>query len=217
MELIRNFVSNDKEDEVKVRFRSEDDPQIRTYAFSHLFNQEHYSEAALYLDEVQDNNSDWQEFKRAQTINLRRAEDYGKFTTDQQEIDFLFNAGNKHTFYATWIRSIYTAVSGDAIIFDLPQGAGGRQAKPTNDLKVESDINVFPNPTADDIQIAGLEADLQYHIKICDITGKTIREIAGVSENDKLDISAMENGVYIIQIYDSEAVMIHASKITKIR
>lgn len=217
MELIRSFVRDDKEDQVEVRFGTEDDPYVRAYAYSHLVNTAHYAEALSYLNGVQDGRSEWQDFKTAQYINLRRLENFDSFTATVQEVDFLYNAGNRHTFYATWIRSIYTAVSGETIIFSLPS----HRATPRDQANLSSDnesiISIFPNPAVDDIQISGLSLDLLYDVKICDITGKVVKKIGNISGNQKLNISNIANGVYILQVYNTDSRMIHALKIIKMR
>ncbi len=215
MELIRNFVRNNKEDQVEIRFGTEEDPYVRTYAYSHLVNTEHYTEALSYLDGVQDTRDDWQDFKQAQLINLRRLQDYETFAITQQEIEFLYNAGNAHNFYATWIRSIYTVVSGETIIFDLPGYASIPRNEDNPDTSKESGISIYPNPAADDIRILGLSVDLQYAMKICDITGKVVREYENMYGDQKLNISDIPHGVYILQVYNTENKMVHASKLLK--
>ena len=216
MELIRNFVQNDKEGLVEPRFKDDHDPYVRTYAISHLINTENYTEATSFLNAVQDTDPDWLNFRDAQLINIRRLSDFENFSSTPQENDFLFNAGNRETFYATWIRSIYTAVTGNTIIFDLPRSS----SFPRNDRKSssldEQKVNIFPNPASDDIRISGLNVNSQYNVKVCNISGAVVKEVNNIKDGYTLDISTLNDGIYILQIFTDLGEMIQSSKVVKI-
>ena len=67
-----------------------------------------------------------------------------------------------------------------------------------SDLGTSDGIAIFPNPVTDELTIVGL-ADLRNSlVTITDVTGKRVME--GQLMNDKLNVSALTRGVYVLSV-----------------
>ena len=62
-------------------------------------------------------------------------------------------------------------------------------------------LRVFPNPTKSHISIQGIDPR---KIKLIDIQGKEIFEIKFSRDSNEIDVSTLENGMYILQIQTEE-------------
>ena len=63
----------------------------------------------------------------------------------------------------------------------------------------ENNITIYPNPTSDKINFDFANNDI-LQINISDITGKTIISKTEVQQNETIDLSNFENGIYFINI-----------------
>ncbi len=63
----------------------------------------------------------------------------------------------------------------------------------------ESGISFYPNPTSGIINVEFADNNIQ-RISISDITGKTIIEKTEIQQNETIDLSSFERGIYIINI-----------------
>ncbi len=72
--------------------------------------------------------------------------------------------------------------------------------KGAKELDVNFNIEVYPNPTTDVVNIANLEENKQIDtIKVYSLTGKVLKEISGKFETIAVvDLSDLSNGLYII-------------------
>lgn len=59
-------------------------------------------------------------------------------------------------------------------------------------------IQIYPNPSSDQIQISGLQGDGQ--LFILDLSGKIIQEIRFVTQAIQIDLMQLRNGIYFISI-----------------
>ena len=60
-------------------------------------------------------------------------------------------------------------------------------------------ISIYPNPTNGIINLEFADNNVQ-QIKISDLTGKTIIEKVNIQQNETIDLSSYESGIYIIKI-----------------
>ncbi len=67
-----------------------------------------------------------------------------------------------------------------------------------NEFK-NSDWSIYPNPSSDFIQIAGLKEESVVEVISC--TGELIQQ-GKISDSNPLDISSLNDGIYLIQIKD---------------
>lgn len=65
-----------------------------------------------------------------------------------------------------------------------------------------SSITVYPNPTQDMLFINGIKGQIS-NIQICDLTGKIV--LNQTSANDIINVSTLDNGVYILSFIDNGA------------
>ncbi|MDR2911462.1 MAG: M4 family metallopeptidase [Bacteroidales bacterium] len=61
-------------------------------------------------------------------------------------------------------------------------------------------IDIVPNPSTGVFKITGLENGVSYQYSVTDILGKIIVVAEPVSETGKIDLTALPNGIYFIQI-----------------
>ena len=69
----------------------------------------------------------------------------------------------------------------------------------TNEFKTFSDFTVYPNPSNSIVHVTSVEAKIET-IQIISLDG---REIQSVSDS-KIDISALSNGIYLLQVKTTE-------------
>jgi surface protein len=76
----------------------------------------------------------------------------------------------------------------------------------------ENGISIYPNPTSGSIQINNKQLAIT-NVKISDILGRRIIEKSNIQQNEVIDLSSLESGIYIISIQiDKET---FATKIVK--
>ena len=73
------------------------------------------------------------------------------------------------------------------------------EATSTTNILTDNLIKIYPNPTNEIINIAFPGNKIQ-KLTISDITGKEIIEKTGIQENEQIDLSGFESGIYIISI-----------------
>ena len=77
--------------------------------------------------------------------------------------------------------------------------------KVTTDVQSVSelnDVNIYPNPAKDRIEIYGSSIKSTINLQIFDLNGKLAKQI-NTSENQKIDVSGLANGVYLAKINTS--------------
>ena len=69
------------------------------------------------------------------------------------------------------------------------------------------DVNIYPNPAKDYVIIGGTNLSSNILVKITDITGRTyISKKLNLDDSNKLEISVINAGVYLVTIYDGDKV-----------
>ncbi|AXP81484.1 Glycosyl hydrolase catalytic core [Mariniflexile rhizosphaerae] len=71
----------------------------------------------------------------------------------------------------------------------------------TNDININN-INIFPNPTNDYLNIELKGNYVNPFVRLFDLTGKTIMEIKLQKDKNKIDLSSLQSGVYMLKITD---------------
>src|SRR5210317_881026 len=74
------------------------------------------------------------------------------------------------------------------------------------DLFEHDEIKIYPNPTTDILNIKFIETGLSTRYRIMNILGKMVRN--GEIVQDKIDVSALQNGIYFLEVNDGEEVTI---------
>lgn len=64
-------------------------------------------------------------------------------------------------------------------------------------------VNVFPNPFMNTLSIQGSKPSILFSITIIDMQGKVVFEKKNINQSDKIDLSGLESGTYVIK-YSSE-------------
>ena len=77
-------------------------------------------------------------------------------------------------------------------------------------------LNIFPNPTSESITISIENSNIKkVKYTICDINGRLIKEGKIKTDNEVLDISSFDSGVYLIKVNDKQGNLIAANKLIK--
>ena len=64
------------------------------------------------------------------------------------------------------------------------------------------DFSIWPNPTAGKIQIKNTVGDENYRVNVFNLAGEIVLEFSALSvNNNSVDLSNLDNGVYIVFIY----------------
>ncbi|PJB18531.1 MAG: hypothetical protein CO117_07815, partial [Flavobacteriaceae bacterium CG_4_9_14_3_um_filter_33_16] len=69
---------------------------------------------------------------------------------------------------------------------------------------IDEDFKVYPNPTKDilNVKVFGIESA---NFRIVNVLGQTVK--SGKITNKKIDVSALQSGMYIIEVNDGEEVL----------
>ncbi len=70
---------------------------------------------------------------------------------------------------------------------------------PVEQIDVSQQVNIFPNPASEHIQIELSNIQSNYDIKVFDGLGRLVQAQDGISDNSQLDVTALNDGFY--QIY----------------
>jgi|GEM_PF-644080 len=74
-----------------------------------------------------------------------------------------------------------------------------------NDITFNSNINVYPNPTSNELNISTNNLSGNMNIKLYSVTGKLmINENVDASINNKIDVSNLQDGIYMLAIEGSK-------------
>ena len=80
---------------------------------------------------------------------------------------------------------------------------------PTLRIEQEMEAALFPNPASDQVMLGtGIAAERDTEIRIMDLTGRVVDFVILPEDarNIQLDVSALENGMYFVQVGEMEAV-----------
>ncbi|MFA6151802.1 MAG: T9SS type A sorting domain-containing protein [Chitinophagaceae bacterium] len=80
-----------------------------------------------------------------------------------------------------------------------------------NDNQISANIKIYPNPASDKLHI---ESPVLLNASLTDLSGRVI-----VSQTDvkDIDVAALANGMYLLNLTDSEGKLIHVEKINKVK
>lgn len=67
------------------------------------------------------------------------------------------------------------------------------------DLELEDNYSIYPNPTADKVNISN-ENGAQFTGQIISLTGQVVQSLQGTGKNTDVDVSNLEHGMYILQL-----------------
>ena len=99
-----------------------------------------------------------------------------------------------------WVQDLDTKEVVDATKIDLASILLN-----VDENNINSEINIFPNPTKDYITVV-LKNDIQQNITICDIKGQELINKKITSKINEIDISNLASGIYYIKITNNKTV-----------
>jgi hypothetical protein len=77
---------------------------------------------------------------------------------------------------------------------------------------VSAEVAVFPNPAADRIQIAGLDASDIMSLEVYDATGRAVVRAQNIAI---IDLSALKDGVYSLRVISPQGVFATSLLVSK--
>lgn len=80
-----------------------------------------------------------------------------------------------------------------------------------SEFKMPLKFGVYPSPSSGLIYFNGLDAGITYSVKLIDVMGKCVLESVINDQNQSLDLSGFEDGIYFVQIKNGENV--HSEKL----
>lgn len=85
---------------------------------------------------------------------------------------------------------------------------------PTLRVEQEMEAALFPNPASDQVMLGtGIAAERDTEIRIMDLTGRVVDFVILPEDarNIQLDVSALENGMYFVQVGEMEAIALEVT------
>ncbi|MCD4747285.1 MAG: T9SS type A sorting domain-containing protein, partial [Bacteroidales bacterium] len=71
----------------------------------------------------------------------------------------------------------------------------------SDENRCNKEISIYPNPTNGIMNISGIKSNSNTYLKVADIYGRIILKEAISSDNNKLDLSCLPRGLYIIELF----------------
>jgi hypothetical protein len=65
-----------------------------------------------------------------------------------------------------------------------------------NDFSINNSVSIYPNPSTNVISIVGLPYN--YELSLTDLTGKIVAKVFTQNSIHQIDISDLQNGIYIL-------------------
>ena len=159
--------------------------------------------ARTYLNSLTANTTEKQDFVWAQNINLDYLENTTNYVLAVSDETQLYTIARKSDPLAGYARSIYEALTEIKVDLDLPdsvQGSTKRNSEKADELELQNQIKISPNPAFDYITISSANEEIR-KISIIDLSSSIIaKEISGNQDRVKIDISALPKGVYIVLV-----------------
>lgn len=173
----------------------ETDFYSQSLLISILFEQRDFEKAKVVVEKTKSNGELGSDYAFAQELMIKYFEDIQNFKINQSDKSKLKSLSEKNSdpFYGH-IRAIYYVLTGESILFiDDSKHLQPRNSKQKN-------IILHPNPSSTFITLEGLEIDS--NIKIYNISGILLKSYKTSIDTYQIDISALENGIYLVQIVD---------------
>jgi len=188
----------------KSEYINEPDFTVKIAYFSALVDVNDLTTANAYLDDIQSNVEEESDFVQAQKINLERLANPRDYVLTPAKKSLLYNLGNKYHPASGYARSIYTVLTGEYIELDFPKPGSTTLPRSKDELNITQGFAIYPNPGKDYIDITFGSTGDKKLISIMTFSGLLVKNlnINEKSENVRIDISNLPNGVYIVKYSD---------------
>jgi hypothetical protein len=91
-------------------------------------------------------------------------------------------------------------------------------ANPAGILDLQNgDVKIYPNPSNGMLNIKIENNEEVKQIKIYDVVGQLVKTEAVTSELSKVDVSNLNNGIYVVQLADVNGKVMMSSKFTMVK
>jgi len=87
----------------------------------------------------------------------------------------------------------------DGVILKYNSGTG------IDNINDNSNINIYPNPATNKVEVKGLMFDGAYELRIFDVMGKEVLKTNVIGEKSIIDVTNIKNGIYYVQISNSSS------------
>ncbi|MGB0403967.1 MAG: peptidylprolyl isomerase [Salibacteraceae bacterium] len=90
-----------------------------------------------------------------------------------------------------------------AVVMDSVRIAAPGPVSSIITLADQNKLQIYPNPANNELFIQGF-SDRTITIELLDLNGRLVKEVKPQSENYSLDVSSLENGVFILRTYGND-------------
>ena len=187
-------------------------------AFGFLMYHEEYNLAESYISSWHNISEEIEDYKYAQKINIRYLRDTHEFNLTEAERQTLYTMSLKQFPLSAHIRSLYYILTGELTSFEINKNRGERaNTVPRSINALLEPIIVFPNPANELLCLINLPESV-LEIQLFSLEGRNVitKKLAQIRAT-KLDLSMLQNGIYIIKVNDkTTGKCLHSERIIKI-
>lgn len=204
--------------ELTVDFEYETDPYTKVEVFSAFMQEQEYDMALSYLEQAPSEGSAWDDFVESQEVNVERLSSPLSYEASEQQLQQVYDAGNKADYYATWSRAIYKALTGESIKLPLPgQNITPRSNESGSASPDLETVLIYPNPVYQFLNIEKSD-DQEASYQIASREGRVLREgvLSKTTSITSLDLQELPDGLYFITIFGNDGVQ-QTKRIVKIQ
>jgi len=158
-----------------------------------------YATAQTLLSTLPSNTFEEVNFKFVQSLYLNHSDVSKNYSVSENELLQLENIALSISPSAGYAHSLYFKIT--SILLDLPDiKFDNRITENRSSLQDEGTINLYPNPVKDYIQIENSSAFDIENLEIYSLSGTKIIQITDKMESNKIDVSQLRPGMYIVII-----------------
>lgn len=187
-------------------------------AYAIMMESGELTRASTYLNSLITENSAEVDFIDASNLYITYLSDRNNFVLSEIARESLRYKAMQPNELSGYIRSIYHALTGERISIVLPHtNLSGQGITNTIESQVDK-ISSYPNPVIDDehiVFIPEIEVENKISINLIDMTGRIIESISGHSGENRLDMSHVPLGLYIVEVV-SDDIRIYTTKVVKL-
>ncbi len=178
------------------------DFKSKIYAYGLMVEDEQYSNARTWLNSLNQNTEEIQDFCTIQNINLDHLENVGTYALSNSDRNTLYTLGSKTIPLNGYARALFYKLTGDRIPINLvygDQNVNPRETISEPKLVVKS----YPSLIVDgfyNVEIMNTAPNQKLAVNIYDVSGRTIFTTVSLNTSLKIDVTTWSKGMYIYRI-----------------
>jgi len=175
------------------------DPLVRIATVSALLDNNFYTRAQNYMDDVPDTSDDWLQYVECQEILIRLLENYERFELSSTEEQNLLEYGMTRNLYSPFIRGVYAETTGESILLDNKFIIAAQRNNDIHNAERVTQVTVYPNPSQTEVTFAAAKNIVK--ISIFSLSGRLITNVeVNEQKRTSLNVSTFTRGVFIANL-----------------